>query len=166
MKLVLKSALIGVLSVGILAGCSPSTTETSTEPTQVAVAQPVTQPATQPVTQPATQPVDALEAQLVQATLDNFHTNMPNWEVGLDEEYKTFYIVLKPSEMIVFMDAKEGDRESIEAVNRLHREFDLLSQSISGVLPDYSLALTNPVNKTLHLYITRNGKTLYDFLKD
>ena len=162
MKLVLKSALIGVLSVGILAGCSPSTTETSTEPTQVAVAQPATQPATQPVTQP----VDALEAQLVQATLDNFHTNMPDWEVGLDEEYKTFYMVLKPSEMIVFMDAKEGDRESIEAVNRLHREFDLLSQSISGVLPDYSLALTNPVNKTLHLYITRNGKTLYDFLKD
>ena len=158
MKLVLKSALIGVLSVGILAGCSPSTTETLTEPTQVAVAQ--------PATQPATQPVDALEAQLVQATLNSFHTNMPNWEVGVDEEYKTFYIVLKPSEMIVFMDAKEGDRESIEAVNRLHREFDLLSQSISGVLPDYSLALTNPVNKTLHLYITRNGKALYDFLKD
>ena len=158
MKSILKSAMIGVLSVGVLAGCSSPKTETSEGAGQTV--------AVQPVTQPVTQPISALEDQLVQAVLDNFHTNMPNWEVGLDEEYKVFYIVLNTSEAIVFMDAKEGHRDSIAAVNYLYSEFDSLSRTISKTLPDYSLALTNPVDKNLHLYITKNGKTIYNFLND
>ena len=154
MKSVLKGALVGIVSVSFFVGCSP-------KPVEV-----VTQPVTQSVTKPIALTPSFEEKSLVESTLANFRKSFPGREVGLDEEFKIFYVVLTIPEASVIVDASKGDYEALAETNALFYQFDLLSETIGRTLPGYSIALTNPVDTTLHFYVAKDGRPLYNVLND
>lgn len=176
-KSVLEVGMVGLLSVGILAGCGSDPVDEKAEDNKVeAVKEAPKAEAKEPVKEEVKEePVkevkkaekkdnSANEKAALKIMQDSFKGV---GDVEFDKEHKTYKVTPTDPKFSAELLMTTQGKISKDSWNSMKDNMKELSNSMNGMLGDgYSVALMNPVNKDKVILMVLDGIVFYDLMED